>query len=157
MEGECAGAVKVVEFKETRVAALEHRGPPETIGDSIKKFILWRKENDLSPQVSETYNLIYPHFAPDDPGSFRLDLCVSVSSEVGENAYGIVNKIIPSGRCAVLRHNGPEETLGESVRYLCAEWLPASGEKLRDFPCFFHRVNLSAGLVDVYLPLAARV
>ena len=28
--------VKIVEFEETRVAALEHRGPPEQVNDSAK-------------------------------------------------------------------------------------------------------------------------
>jgi len=45
------------------------------------------------------------------------------------------------------------------VRYLYGVWLPASGEELRDFPCFFHYVNLFPYVAehelvtDIYLPL----
>ena len=47
----------------------------------------------------------------------------------------------------------------ESAYYLYREWLPTSGEDLRDFPLFFHYLNLIPEtpehelLTDVYLPL----
>ena len=76
-----------------------------------------------------------------------------------DNAFGVVNSTIPGGRCAVLRHHGSHSALTELARSLYSEWLPASGEELRDFPLFFHYHNFVHEvaehelLTDIYLPL----
>ena len=56
-------------------------------------------------------------------------------------SVGIVNKVIPGGRCASLRHVGSEDTLDAAIRYLYAQWLPTSGEELRDYPLFLQRIS----------------
>ena len=62
-EGTSNMDVKIVSFEETKVAVLEHRGPPEQVDDSAKTFIAWRKESKLSPvKTSKTYGIAY-----DDP------------------------------------------------------------------------------------------
>jgi AraC family transcriptional regulator len=145
-----AEQVKIVDFEETRVAALEHRGDTRHLGASIRKFIQWRKENGLSPRASDTFNVFY------DDG---LDLCVSTERDVASNSSGIIGKTIPGGRCALLRHVGSDDTFGETVAYLYSEWLPQSGEELRDFPLFCRRVEFfpdvpeHEAVTDVYLPL----
>jgi AraC family transcriptional regulator len=54
---------------------------------------------------------------------------------------------------------GSHDRLGENIYYLYREWLPGSGEELRDFPLFFHYLNLMPDtpehelLTDIYLPL----
>ena len=151
--------VNIVHVKATRLGVLEHRGAPESVGDSIRTFIQWRQENNLSPKVSETYNIVYDDPATTEPENYRLDIGATVCADVKENAYGVVTKVIPAGRCAVLRHIGANENIGASVRYLYAQWLPDSGEELRDFPCYFHRVTLFPDvpehemITDIYLPL----
>jgi DNA gyrase inhibitor GyrI len=157
--GEHKMHVKVVEFGETKVAVLEHRGSPGLINASVQSFIEWRKEHKLSPKVSETYNIIYGDPATIAPEEFRLDICASTNSDVKENLCGVISKVIPGGRCAVLRHIGPGDNIGHSFHYLYAHWLPESGEELGDFPCFLHRVNLFPDIAehemitDIYLPL----
>ena len=52
--------VNIVEFTGTKIAVLEHRGAPETVNDSVKVFIDWRKQSGLSPRdTSRTFGLIY--------------------------------------------------------------------------------------------------
>jgi DNA gyrase inhibitor GyrI len=83
----------------------------------------------------------------------------SMTAEVPPNPQGVVNKVIPGGRCAVLRHPGSHERIGESARYLYRAWLPESSEEFRDFPLFFHHLNLKPEtpehelVTDIYLPL----
>ena len=78
---------------------------------------------------------------------------------VEENTFGIVNKTIPSGKCAVVRHIGSDDTIGLVVNYLYSEWLNDSNVKLRDFPIFFERVTFfpevteNEMITDVYLPI----
>ena len=159
-EGTSNMDVKIVSFEETKVAVLEHRGPPEQVDDSAKTFIAWRKESKLSPvKTSKTYGIAYDDPDTAESGAFRFDICGSVTTEVPANPQGVVNKIIPGGRCAVVRHLGAHDRIGESAYYLYREWLPGSGEELRDFPLFFHYLNLKPEtpepdlITDIYLPL----
>ena len=158
--GKSTMQVKIVDFEETRVAALEHRGPFEHQYNSIKIFIEWRKESQLAPiDSSKTFNIFY-----DDPKTtareeYRFDICASIESKVVENSQGVIEKTISGGRCAVLRHIGSTDNLGKSIGYLYSEWLPASGEEIRDYPLFCHRLEVGIDVLehqqitDIYMPL----
>lgn len=152
--------VRIVEVEPILVATLEHNGSPALLNDSVQLFIQWRKENGLSPiDRSRTYGVPYndPNTTP--PEEFRFDICASVTESVPSNPQGIVTKTIPGGRCAVATHSGSRERISESVYELYREWLPKSGEELREFPVYFHYLNLDHDtpahehLTDIYLPL----
>ncbi|OHX11497.1 AraC family transcriptional regulator [Chromobacterium sphagni] len=153
--------VKIVDFAGTRVAILTHQGRPELVNVSAARFIEWRKDTGQSPIASSrTYGI-----APHDPATtsaedFRFGICGTVDAAICEdNRFGVVNGSIPGGRCAVLRHHGSHDSLSESARGLYRDWLPASGEELRDFPLYFHYLNFVHEvaehelLTDIYLPL----
>ncbi len=154
-----ADQVRIVVFKDTKVAAFEHRGDPRQLGDSIRRFIAWRKQNRLPPAMSATFNIAYDDPAVTPPGDYRMDLCAATEHDVADNPFGVVGKTIPGGRCAVLRHIGSDATLSDTVTYLYAVWLPQSGEELRSFPVYFQRVSFFPDVpehetvVDVFLPL----
>ncbi len=152
--------VRIVDFAETPLAVLAHRGAPELVNDTALKFIEWRRASGLSPvKTCRTFGIAY-----DDPENtpaeeFRFDICGEVSGPVPANPQGVENGRIPGGRCAVVRHLGAHERLGESIYPLYREWLPQSGEELRDFPLYFHYLNLMPEtpehelITDIYLPL----
>ncbi len=152
--------VKIVNFKETPVAVLEHRGPPELVNNSVMTFIDWRKESGLSPvKTSRTFGRIYEDPELTEPSKFRFDICGEVSGEIPANPQGVKSGTIPGGRCAVIRHLGPHERMGDKIYYLYREWLPESGEELRDAHLFTHYLNLRSEvaehelITDIYLPL----
>ena len=152
--------VNIVEFEHTLVAVLEHRGASERVNDTARKFIEWRKHSGLSPvDCSRTFGIAYDDPEVAEPEDFRFDICGSVTEPIAENPYGIVNKMIPAGRCAVVRHYGSTDRISDSAYYLYREWLPQSGEELRDFPLFFHYLKLMPDtpehelITDIYLPL----
>jgi AraC family transcriptional regulator len=151
--------VKLITFKDTKVAALEHRGDPNLLGNSIRKFIEWRKQNNLTPQVSATFNILYDNPSETSPENYRFDICASTERDVADNPFGVVEKTIPAGRCAVLRHIGDDANLGESITYLYSKWLPSSTEEPRDFPLFLQRVSFfpdvpqHEAITDVFLPI----
>jgi AraC family transcriptional regulator len=138
---------------------LEHRGDPATIGDSIRRFIAWRKAAGLVPRSSATLNILYDDPDGTPPEQFRLDLCAATDRAVQPNDAGIVGKTIPGGRCAMLRHIGTEESFAEAALYLYAQWLPNSGEELRDFPLYCQRISFfpdvpeHEAVTDLFLPL----
>ncbi|MFZ6752855.1 AraC family transcriptional regulator [Undibacterium sp. Dicai25W] len=150
--------VEIIDFPETLVAAIEHRGSPDLEHESVRRLIAWRIEHRYPPERYRTFGVHYDDPFTTAPDLYRADFCISVEQEVPLNSYGVVNKVIPGGRCAKVRHVGSRENIG-AARYLCETWLPASGESLRSFPLFFHYVNVglnvseSEMVTDVYLPL----
>lgn len=160
--------VQLITFPTTKVAVLEHRGDPNLLGESIRQLIEWRKQHNRwrslpereSPQISATFNIIYNNPAEIAPAEYRCDLCASIDLDVVDNPFGVVTKTIPGGRCAVLRHIGSNDNIGESIRFLYAEWLPQSGAEPRDFPLYFQRVSFfpdvpeHEAITDIFLPIA---
>ena len=73
VEKDAMEQVKVVHFKETRVAVLEHRGDPQLIDDSVRKFKEWRKENNLSSKTNATFNIFY-----DDVTTLKVEIKIAV-------------------------------------------------------------------------------
>ncbi len=151
--------VKITKFNESKVAVIEHRGNPNLLMETVKKFIAWRKENNKSPNVSRTFNIVYDDPNEVSPKNYKMDICCSVDSGVEENDYGVYLDVIPGGRCAVVRCIGGDENLRKIVRWLYAEWLPDSGEELRDYPLFFERIKFfpdvseSEMITDIFLPV----
>lgn len=150
--------VDIIDFPETLVAALEHRGPEHLTYVTTRKFIEWRQANDLRPGTGNTYGVHYTDPATTPPDDYRLDICLSVTAPVLPNPQGVVTKTIPAGRCARVRHVGSRHDV-HPADWLYRKWLPQSGEQLRDYPIFFHYVNVGPEvqehemITDVYLPL----
>ncbi|MBV6820495.1 AraC family transcriptional regulator [Rahnella sp. PD12R] len=156
--------VKIIEVAPVSIAVLEHRGDPMTVNNTVAKFIEWRKASGLSDYtVRGTYGIPYndPLVTPGE--DFRFDVCGELNPESGgrvpENPQGVVAKSLPGGRCAVVRHVGAYDRISDSVYYLYREWLPQSGEELRDFPVYFRYLQLDQELpehaqqTDILLPL----
>jgi len=142
------------------VAVLEHRGPPESVLSTVGRFIEWRKQCEASPFASSrTFGIPYDDPETVDPDAFRFDICGELTGSLGENDFGVMEKVIPGGRVAVVRHLGSYDTIGATVREMYSSWLPRSGEELRDFPRFFEyvsrmpQVKEHEQVTDVYLPL----
>ena len=150
--------VKIIRFPATKVAAIEHRGSPHLEHVTALKLVEWRMKHRMHPDHHRSYGIHYDDPNGVSPENYRVDFCVSVECDVAENTEGIVNKIIPEGRCAVVRHYGSRDNVS-AAPYLYEVWFPKSGEVLGDFPIFFHYINVgpnvkeSEMLTDVYLPL----
>lgn len=151
--------IRIVDFPATPVALIEHRGDPMAIGDTIRRFIDWRRANGLPPAKSATFNIL--HNDPDNvpPEAHRIDIACA-ADRVSTNPHGVTEGLIPAGRCAVVRMTGPGDDLRAPAHFLYADWLPRSGEEPRDFPMFVQRVKFfpdvpaNEAVTEVYLPLA---
>jgi AraC family transcriptional regulator len=152
-------SVRIVEFPETQLASLQHRGAQSSLPGTVQKFISWRKAHGTPPSKSATFNIIYDDPKETEPEDFRFDICCAVSGEVAANDFGVISKSIPEGRCAVLRHVGSLDYAEEKIRALYRDWLPLNGEEPRDFPLFVQRLTFFPDVheheaeTDIYLPL----
>lgn len=151
--------VRIIDFPATAIAVLTHRGPESELHLSIRRFIEWRKASGVTPSVSRTFNIVYEDPALIPPEDYRMDLAASITAPPADNDYGVVAGELPAGRCAVLRHHGSTDNLSDTVRYLYGEWLPQSGEEMRDYPIYFERLSLFPDIpeaeqqTDIFLPL----
>lgn len=153
--------VQVVEVTEVRVAALEHCGPPGLLNESVRKFIDWRMQSGQSPvSSSRTFGIPYGNPDTTPPDAFRFAICGEIHEAVAPNAYGVRELVIPGGRCAVVRHVGSTDHIGETIYPIYRDWLPTSGKELRDQPLFFHYLSVypetpqDQWQTDIYIPLA---
>ncbi|MFY1667262.1 AraC family transcriptional regulator [Pseudomonas sp. Pseu.R1] len=152
--------VRIVTFTATRFAALEHRGAPGRINESVERFRQWRMQSGQSPVVtSRTFGMPYDNPDTTPAEDFRFAICGEISEDVAPNAFGVGELVIPAGRCAVVRHVGSPDYIGESIYPIYRDWLPASAEELRDHPLFFHYLSvypetpLDQWQTDIYVPL----
>jgi AraC family transcriptional regulator len=156
--------VNIITVEPIEVAVLEHKGDPLRINKTVDSFIAWRIASGLSDYATQgTYGVPFndPHTTPGE--DFRFDVCGELSAaangQVPANPQGVIVKTLPVGRCAVVRHVGAYDRISDSVYYLYRQWLPQSGEELRDFPVYFRYLQLDEQLpehalqTDVLLPL----
>ena len=109
--------IDIVDFPETKIAKLEHLGPPELILETVSKFRDWRKQSGLSPvKTSKTFGIPYSDPDVTEPNEFRFDVCGSLETDVPNNPQGVFMSAIPGGRCAVTRHAGNLDNIGDTVR-----------------------------------------
>ncbi|KJY95486.1 AraC family transcriptional regulator [Pseudoalteromonas piscicida] len=152
--------VDIINFEQTQIAFLEHKGSAKQIFESAGKFIAWRQNSGLSPiNTSRTFGM--PNGDPETMAedAFRFKLCGSVNTEVPDNAFGVESGVIPQMRCAKVRHLGSHDNMEQTIRWLYQNWLADSGELPNAHCCFFeyhnfvHQVDECDLITDIYLPL----
>ena len=153
--------VTIRDVPPTPVAMIEHRGDRATLGDTIQRFIAWRRAAGLSPETSPTFMVFRSERTPAAPADYSMDICVATDQPVEANTMQVKAGMIPGGRCAVLRAaNGASHNLEPEGLYLYRDWLPASGEEARDFPLYSKKwlsflpdVPVHEAVAELFLPL----
>jgi AraC family transcriptional regulator len=151
--------VTIRDVPPTKVAIMEHRGDPATLGATIQRFIAWRIAANLHPSTHPTFTVWRSERRPASPADYSVDLCVGTDQPIDANGEQIKAGLIPGGRCAVLRVTGYTDNLEPSALALYRDWLPASGEDARDFPIYCQRLSLfpevpeHEAVAEVFLPL----
>lgn len=142
------------------VAAMTHVGEPATIHATISRFISWRQANGLSGSALPLFG-IFPTDTRSTPSAeFRMQICIGTDRAIPPNDDGVEPALIPGGRVAALRILGTAgEDLEPAALFLYRDWLPVSGEELRDFPLYCERVKFfplvptHEAVTDLFLPL----
>ena len=96
-----------------------------------------------------------------DAGKLRYDACLAVPPErTPKGELGEVGcKTLEGGRYAVFLHQGPYQQFQRSYDQIFKGWLPQSGERLRDAPCFELYLNTpmdtapDALRTEIWIPL----
>lgn len=119
----------------TKVAFVRHTGPYAAVGTAWGKIYSFAGQRGLLGPTTACIGI-----SRDDPKvtageQLRYDACITLDREfapVGE--IGV--QTIPGGRYAVFLHRGPYEQYQRTYDAIFGDWLPRSGEQLRDEPAF---------------------
>lgn len=135
--------VQVVDLPGIELFAMSHCGDPRKLGDTLRRFIAWRREHGLHPRNSRTFNLF--HTPPDEPvDTFRMDIAVEVPThrDIDPASSDVFRTRIPPMRAVVIAHVGPDSRMAAAFEWLYREWLPDRGEEPDDFPPWLERLDL---------------
>lgn len=152
--------VTICELPSTTVASMTHVGEPATIAATVARFIAWRQANGLTNPDLPIYGIFPTDTRVTPPAEFRMQVCVATNRAIAPNDDEVEAATIPGGRVAALRVLGTAgEVLEPAALFLYRDWLPGSGEELRDFPLycerkkFFPLVPAHEAMTDLFLPL----
>lgn len=150
-QGEKMMTITIKNLPARRLAALEHRGDPKKVGESVYKLITWAKSQPsiLKPTPGEAFG-----FAYDDPNQvpgeeFRFDLALTIPKSL-KLTGDVIEKNLPEGRYAIAVHKGSRENIGETV-YALYNWVTKSKEELGDLPCLFCYYNFDHEVAETEL------
>lgn len=153
--------VTLRDVAEEPIALMTHRGDPALLGETIRRFIAWRKATGLRAATHATYTIFHTDPEVSGPEDYRIDLATAIRRPLTaqDQETGAEAGVIPSGRCAVLRVLGHSDDLRPAAEFLYGTWLPASGEEPRDLPLYAQRVTFfpdvpeGEAITDLFLPL----
>ncbi len=144
--------VSIKELPAKRLAALEHHGDPQKVGETVKKLMTWAKAQpvDLRPKPGEAFGFGYndPNTVPAE--DFRFDLALTVPQGFSLDSR-VIEKELPAGRYAIAIHKGSRSNMSDTIYGLYRDWLPESGEELGDLPCIFCYYNFDHEVAETEL------
>ncbi len=148
--------VAIAPFEGALLAAIEHRGDYQTIGNSFAQVQIFFAANRLP--LARSFGIYF-----DDPESIperelRAEAGLATNEKIPVHET-IRETKIPAMLCASVLHKGPYAELEHAYRHLFRDWLPTSGYEAGDFPCFEEYLNdprevpPTEWLTRVHLPL----
>lgn len=131
----------------------------ENLNPAFGKVLQWAGQNGLLNEKTECLGVYHDDPLVTDGEKQRADVGFTVDDNFQPTGEVQV-QTIPSGRCAVLRHQGHYDTLHGAYNWLFAVWLPDSGQEPGAFPAYEIYVNDASQLppeewlTDICIPLA---
>lgn len=119
-----------------RIVYMRHIGPygPGLTRFWSERFMPWVQAAGLPLRPSYGIGLDDPHITP--PGHCRYDAAMQVDAEFVPPDGGASIRVLPGGRYAVARFEGTGAEIGPAWTELFRGWLPSSGLRCDDRPCF---------------------
>ena len=149
--------VQIVDFKATRVGALEHRGDPGAAGEHDSHVHQLAAGEPPAPPGERHLQPVLRK-SGDAARGVSPGPCAATERPIGDNPFGVANGRFPAVAARSCGTSAPT-TRWDTIKYLYCTWLPASGEEPRDFPLYAQRVSMfpdvpeHEAITDVFLPL----
>jgi AraC family transcriptional regulator len=140
-------SLKIVDEPAIEVLAMTHRGDPRELGETVRRFIIWRRQYGLHPARYRTFNVFHtpPDVAAND---FRIDLCVEAPQRSDIDRENVFRTHLPSSRAAVITATGSDTRIRAAFDWLYRDWLPTSGDEPTDHPPWLERIDLALDIPE---------
>lgn len=152
--------VEVVSVAPFRVVALRNTGAYEDLDQVYGRLFEWAGGRGLLESLAGLYGMPLEDRREAAPIGYAFDAMLAFGMPVGPDPdAGIAVATLGGGRYARIRHVGAFTGLEALTDRLLAEWLPASGEALREAPIHHEYLDdpeqVPEALLrsDVYVPL----
>lgn len=150
--------VEIRNIDAIKLAAIEHRGNPNLVPNTVNQLITWAKAQPISlkPKAGEAFAFAYDDPKTTEAKNFRADFGIKVPTNF--KIEGMLEKQLPAGRYAVTMHKGSNDNIAETV-YALYRWVTDQGEELENLPCIFcyhnfeHEVAATELLTECWLLL----
>lgn len=150
--------VKIEKIASMKVAAVRHVGPYTDCGSAWEKLGAWATPKGLIGPDTIMLGVCYDDPKTTPPEKIRYDACMSIKGNV-ETQPPVTKQEIAGGEYATYRHKGPYAGLAAAYEMVYGQWLPQSGRRYKDAPCFEIYRNCPTKtapedlITDIYVPL----
>ena len=157
--GEATMNVEIKQMPELRVATVRHVGPYMRISEAFARLGDAAGRAGLFGPETQMIGLFHDDPETTPAAELRSDAALSVALKA-KIPEGLGEAKIPAGRYACAIHLGPYAGLPDSWSRLMGQWLPASGERMKDAVSYeIYRntpqdVKPEELVTEIYLPLA---
>ncbi|MDZ7870612.1 MAG: helix-turn-helix domain-containing protein [Rheinheimera sp.] len=136
-------AVRTEQRSRTCLLQWLHQGHPASIGNSIRRFIEFRRSNKLHPGRFATFNLLYDDPQDTAAAEYRFGLALQLNTAQPEflQSPELSYVELPAGLYARFDHTGPDAQLESIIRAMYTELLPARGWIPADVPLLLERIS----------------
>lgn len=151
--------VEVVSLEPFQVLALQVRGGYQQHHGGYLRLFEWATERGLIESLTGLYGVPHQDRRDVPPSRCAFDCMIGLSAEF-RPGRGLRRARLGGGRYARVRHVGAYAGLEALTDALLAQWLPGSGERLREAPLHHEYLDdpdetpETLLRTDVYLPLA---
>jgi len=150
--------VLIKEMPELRVATLRHTGPYNRISEAFARLGQVAGQAGLFGPESMMLGLYYDDPETTPPAELHSDAALVVSAKATIPS-GLVEQKVAQGRYACYSHMGSYDKLGDAWSRLMGDWLPKSGQRMRDGVSFEIYRNMPGQVpeeqlqTEIYIPL----
>ena len=128
--------VRLETYPESTVAYVRRIGPyDESAGQAWEALCRWAGPRGLLTEEGLRIGLGHDDPSVTDPERCRYDACIPIPEDL-EVDGDVSRAVLPGGRYAVLRYEGPGEGIKEAWHQLYADWMPRSGYEPDHRPCY---------------------
>ena len=122
-----------------RIAAVKHRGPPQTIGTAFDRVMAWAGPKGVAMPPAWGVAVYLSDMMTVPPEEQEALAGLTVGPEIVSDDTVTIHEV-PGGKQAIFLYKGPYAHIGKGYQALFG-WLPTSGEQRAALPLF--EINLN--------------
>jgi len=132
---------KIVTLESQKILFVRKTGVySEASAAAFGALLSFAYSNRLMKKETQIIGISYDSPDITDADKLRYDACITITDEIQpQGEVGV--QTVASGRYAIFIHKGAYEEFSQTYGLIFSQWLPQSGERLREAPIFERYLN----------------